>query len=91
MPQPACAGQAPLTPEGAPRTMPPVTQLRRMGFMGRGEKPGQFGVTREISKKAEDRRRRLAEALRENLKKRRRQARARSRAAAEATGGEGCT
>ncbi len=91
MPQPARAGQAPLTPKGAPRTMPAVTQLERTGFMGRGRKPGRTGATERARMKADDRRRRLAEALRENLKKRRRQARARSDAAAEATKGEDCT
>ncbi len=80
-----------MTPEGAPRTMPAVTQRERTGFMGRGEKPGRTGVTERARMKANDRRRRLAEALRENLKKRRRQAHARSKVAAEANKGEGRT
>ncbi len=59
--------------------------------MGSGKDPGRAGVTEGAGTKAEDRRRRLAEALRENLKKRRRQAHARSKVAVEATKGEGRT
>ena len=68
-----------------------LTHLGQTGFMGRGGNPGRAGVTERAGTKAEDRRRRLAEALRENLKKRRRQAHARSKIAAEANKGEGRT
>ncbi len=56
--------------------------------MGRGKDPGRAGVTERAGTKAENRRRRLAKALRENLKKRRLQAHARSKVAAEAIKGE---
>jgi hypothetical protein len=46
-------------------------------------KPPNPTRSRDIGGKSEDRRDRLAAALRENLKKRKRQARARSRAATD--------